>query len=425
MRPPTLWEGVDDEVKFTRAKTPAAQPSSEADLPAPRMDSAFKRTLSAVAEKDAQRIATLRKPPPARSNLGNASRTAAPRAAPKTSPPRSSASAVKSVRNTSRIVNTQAAASSPGGWVKEAPSSTTPAPHSDAIYPQESPNTAIRRILGTDMPLHSLDMPLSDDGKSDNIHVGTNANVNLKVDANDWTADISSFFDVEGFEMATGPGGATAARSPTPGPTDFHRALSSGSRRRRDQQQQQHQQYSHPPSSSTEEDDAMSQLFNRTSSIGPLESSPAPFDFSQLPPSSPPSLPSDLPHSALLLSSPDNSPMGFSPLDKVSLPSRVSPDRKSGLKHSFTPNDNTNHDSSQNNSYLPEKQQHQVPTYTAEDHSLSYDSLEDILGKFGAESYPAGNSSLSHVSSATEAEGLMGLEGDELMALLNSLTGNS
>ena len=251
-------------------------------------------------------------------------------------------------------------------------------PQSDNFNPiSESPNTAIRRILGNGMPMQSLDMPLSDDGCTHRPTDGSNI---------DWGTDLSAYFDVEGFSQPTDP---THGRSPPPETTEFHRALSSGSRRRREQ-------------TSTDDDDVLSQLFNPTSSAGNLGSSPSPFDFSALPPSSPPEMHDDLPHSALLLSSPDNSPMGFSPLDRE-FTFRISPEKEktSNLKHSFTPVDEkTSLD------FLAKHSGNEEP--------VSYDALQGWLGKMSEEDVRV-------VSSAGEAEGLVdeGNEGDDdLFALL-------
>lgn len=369
MRPPKLWEGVDDDVKNLSmrdkrtALTPAT-PSSDDDRPASRIDSGngLKRTLSAVVEQDAKRIANLRSRLAApRSALSNAVR-----AIPMTSPPRASTSASRSVRNARWNVDAQAGASSPGGWAE--PMHST-APQSDTFNPvNESPNTAIRRILGSGAPAQSLDLPLSDDGLMTK---------SADPAAFNWDTDLSAFFDVEGFSLEADP---AQGRSPPAEPTDFHRALSSGARRRRE-------------ATAIEDEDVLSQLFNRTSSVGNLDSSPAPFDFSQLPPSSPPAMPSDLPHSALLLSSPDNSPMGFSRFDRELL-QRISPDKKSSLKHSFTPIDEkidlTYHDEN------------------------GYDALHELFGKM-----QEGQGEMA--SSAAVAEDLVG--GEDLLALLSSSFG--
>lgn len=105
--------------------------------------------------------------------------------------------------------------------------------------------------------------------------------------------------------------------------------------------------------STLEEDTVLSQLFNRTSSIAGPGSSPSGFDFSQLPPSSPPMsvLSSDaLPHSALLLSSPvkKNTPSvsgqtpsasGLTPVDGNRLPQS-----SSKLRHSVNAGDSHDND---------------------------------------------------------------------------------
>lgn len=395
-----MWEGVDDDVKSLRMGTQPPMPASEGDMPATRLDSGFKRTMSAVVDKDAKRIASLRKPPtiPRPTQL-NKSFT---RAAPATSPPRGSASASAGVRNASRSVNTQPAASSPGGVTMPA-SDAQPGPrreredHSQSIAfdPNESPNTAIRRILGTNMPLQSLDMPLSPDRRG-----GADDTV-------DWsTTDISSYFEVGQFEMSAGPHGATALKSPSP-PPPLHRTSSSAASKRR--------AYTHHhPSESNEEDDVLSQLFNRTSSIGPLESSPAPFDFSQLPPSSPPASsvgPSsdiDLGHSVLLLSSPNSASPVFP------LAHRVSPDKKSGLKHSFTPQQQSEGEENQPPTASTDKVDQAPPQYRFDE--LDWSNIPG-LGVSGA----------TVVSSGEAAEGLLGgqmgvTDTDDFMALFNSLT---
>ena len=359
MRPPKLWSGVDDDVKNQvnrDKKTMSVTPCK----PAPRIDtsSGLKRTLSTVVEQDAKRIASLRVRSSGKSSLN---RSSTPR--PLTSPPRGSNSASRSVRNARWNVLAQAGASSPLGWAEPMQPIF---PQSDSFDPvNESPNTAIRRILGSDMTLQSLELPLSDDGTILRPTDRTSFN---------WDPDLSDFFDVERFSLDADP---AQGRPPAPQTTDFHRALPSGARRRRE-------------GIPTEDDDVLSQLFNRTSSNGNLESSPAPFDFSQLPPSSPPMMPTDLPHSALLLSSPDNSPMEFSPLDRYQ---RISPDKKSRLHFSFTPSaKKTNLQSRENN-------------------QGNYDSFHELLGKF-----QDGDGSM--VSSVGAAEGLLGDE--DLFALLNS-----
>ena len=411
MRPPSMWEGVEDEVKTLRlgGKTPAPQPSSEMDMPATRLDSVFKRTLSAAVDKDAQRIASLRKPSIPRPTQMST------RSGPMTSPPRGSASAAKGVRNTSRTFDTRPA-SSPGGYALPA-SDAHPATHSQVTKveqvefdPNESPNTVIRRILGTDIPLQSLEMPLSDDGRDTPAH------------SLDWSAtDISTYFDVGSFEMemSAGPNGARALRSPSP-PPPFHRTSSSAASKRRAYT------HHHQPSESDKEDDVLSQLFNRTSSIGPLDSSPAPFDFSQLPPSSPPASthgPSsdiadlELGHSHLLLSSPSSvSPLGVSPIDRNG--NRVSPDKKSGLKHSFTPqHEQYQHPQSDNSQQEQGETKSAPPEY----------QLEDIWSNFKMNDGQGLGMGIGMESSGAVAEHLLGghqgdTDTDDFMALFNSLT---
>jgi len=369
MRPPTLWEGVEDDPRSlakrdkTTGMTPAPTPSSHNDRPASRIDSGggFKRTLSAVVEQDAQRIASLRYRPSAPKSSLNQSH----KAIPMTSPPRASTSASRSMRNVRWNGNAHAGASSPGGWAEPMHPGV---PQSDNFNPvNESPNTAIRRILGTEIPMQSLEMPLSDDGTMSRPTDAATFN---------WDTDLSAFFDVEGFSLDSDP---AQGRSPPAEPTKFHRALSSAARRRREE-------------TATEDEDALSQLLNRASSIG-LESSPIPFDFSQLPPSSPPVMPNDLPHSALLLSSPDNSPMGYSPLDRE-LTYRISPEKRSGLHQSFMPNDEKSN-----------------LDYADPHHQGNYDAFHELLGRMQ-------DADGSMMSSAGMAEGLVG--GDDLLALLNS-----
>lgn len=299
-------------------------PVAATDHPASRMDSGgFKRTLSAVVEQDAKRIASLRTRPSinVKSGLSQSSKPV-----PMTSPPR----ATRSMRNQRWNGDAQAGASSPGGWMEPMHGTNQVAAVTDDFNPvSESPNTTIRRILGTsNQPVQSLDLPLSDDKPTDQV---------------EWSTNLSAFFDVEGFSTDQ----ATHGRSPTPETTDFHRALSSGARKKREQGLRR----TYSVAETETDDDVISQLFNRTSSAGIGSSSPAPFDFSQLPPSSPPvSLSSDLPHSALLLSSPDLSSPSFSgsPLDQpitttattttYNITRRWTPEKKSSLlRQSFIP----------------------------------------------------------------------------------------
>lgn len=276
MRPKTLWADSDEG--------PKRGSSSKAG---------FKRTLTQVVEKDAQRIASMRKP--------RAPRQIKP--VPMTSPARGPAP--KTVRNGKFAASTAVAASSPGGWVASTPASSGP-----AALPSETPNTALRRILGESMP--SLAMPLSDDAAGE-------APPNQMT----WNADLSTFFDVDGFAMTPGNADDAAVKvepSSATRSTFDRRGVSSavghdgGSKEgKEDKEDKEDGDDIEKRPASSEDDDVFSQLFQRTSSAGDLSSTSSPFDFSQLPPSSPPALPSNLPHSALLLSSPSSSPNGVSP----------------------------------------------------------------------------------------------------------------
>lgn len=362
MRPPSMWEGVDDEVKTLRlggqtqtqaAAAASAAPSSDIDMPATRVDSAsasaFKRTMSSVVNKDAKRIASLRKP-----NVPLPRPTPLSKPMPMTSPPRGSASATKTVPHAHAHPNgisapppLPMAASSPAVKTRHTVKTEPTQEDHDEFDPNESPGTAIRRILGTNMPLQSLDMPLSDD-----IEGGRGgASRQEQGDTVDWSStDISTFFNLDSFEMPAGPDGhghgarPPASHSHQPQPPPFARTHST------------RMAYTHTgggggsSASTGEEDDVLSQLFNRTSSIGAFDGigsspRPMPFDFSQLPPSSPPVSASDLDlgHSVLLLSSPGSGSASASPNIPPPLAPhphvRTSPekDRKSSLKHSFTP----------------------------------------------------------------------------------------
>lgn len=383
MRPPTLWEGIDEDVKQLKRDS-MTQNQTEQQAPiASRIDaqsgpskqtlapgfspgaSSFKRTLTTVVEQDAKRIAAMKMNKPAVPSGLKSVITSSPvlrssthAAGPMTSPPRGPGGGSKGVRNTKWNTDSAMAQSSPGGWndtanARAAPSDNfnpipaTAAPTAPQTTPKklappmqttpkrrsprhmsqaeknehmmsvdESPNTAIRRILGTDAAIQSLQMPLSDDGEDDSA--GRTRQLGGSMDNDyDWNTDISSFFDVEGFTT-----NQTSFQ-------DHHRRLNAYGSGREDDLRSE--------ATSANEDDVLSQLFNRTSSVM-MESSPSsiPFDFSQLPPSSPPmSHPSDLPHSALLLSSPDLSPFDTT-LSSGSLSKKVSPAKSSG-KASNTP----------------------------------------------------------------------------------------
>ncbi|WVQ67299.1 uncharacterized protein L199_005494 [Kwoniella botswanensis] len=339
MRPPTLWGDVDDDPKDRPRKDkkgPASSatrqssqaPTSDPDIPALRIDKpatrsnnehGFKRTLSSVVEEDAKRIAAhaqLRKSLP-KSNLHHTHTT---KPLPMSSPPRGSTSATKSLRNPKW--NDQIAASSPIRWDNQNKNQVNKSDnfHTD---PTESPATTLRKAYAQSATnTQTLDMPLSDDGPGPSEHkpLENNQNQNQNHQQINWGTDLSAFFDVEGFSMP-----------PQPQPTHGHEIQRSIS----DQGKQMRKQVLQPSSSTgTEEDDVLSQLFNRTSSVGLSASASSPFDFSALPPSSPPISSSDsLPHSALLLSSPDNSPLNdCSPMESK----HSTTPGKSRLRHSVS-----------------------------------------------------------------------------------------
>jgi hypothetical protein len=410
MRPPSMWEGVDDEVKTLRLgpASSKAMPSSEIDIPlaAQRLDSGFKRTMSAVVEKDAKRIAGMKQPPAAvrKSNMAM------------TSPPRGSKSAVKNARHSHSQQpagpSYQVPASSPGPFTntrqqsQSQSQSRTPAHNHSSLQqafvfnPDDSPNTTLNKIIGASMPMQSLDMPLSDDHDENQRQT-----MPWQHNFNNMTPANTHMNTEERFEMSAGPHGATALKSPSPPPT-FHRTSSTASKRRF--------HTGHGSGSAGDEDDVLSQLFNRTSSIGPLGSSPAPFDFSALPPSSPPAsngpssdIDLDLGHSAMLLSSPDipSPPMPIQAQEKFR---RISPERtksKTTLNQSFTSNDLS----------------------TAKEEPPSYDyEIEELWSKLQSQY----ESQAGMESSGQIAEGLMNStqsqsQQDDFLALFNSLTNNS
>ncbi|EIW70517.1 hypothetical protein TREMEDRAFT_61019 [Tremella mesenterica DSM 1558] len=347
MRPPTLWQGVDEDVRAFSKKKETQTP------PAPRMDahsapstshqlhnhhnrhstsstsslnvSGFKRTLSVVAEKEAQRIASLRTKPRQTSNLHLSTK-------PTMTSPIRGPTPSRSLRN-SRWNPDAHGASSPGGWAQ---SMDVQIPNNEGFNPvdytesrgiletieDESPNAAIRRILGTDMALQALQMPLSDDTKH----------------SSSWETDLSHFFQI---------------------PTD---ANTSSDQLR-------------PHESS--DDDALSLLFHRTSSHDVFRSSSPPFDFSQLPPSSPPAMPSSLSHSALLDSSPEYSPAEPSP-DISKTP------RKNNPKMSLTPRSarKAARDAKQAQAYI--QSHHQIQSGSSQTMETSDDPF-DITSLFHAE----------------------------------------
>nr|XP_019011168.1 uncharacterized protein I206_04480 [Kwoniella pini CBS 10737]OCF49949.1 hypothetical protein I206_04480 [Kwoniella pini CBS 10737] len=399
MRPPTLWGDVDDDPKDRPRKDKKATssagpgpsttahrqlsipPTSEPDIPAVRIDKpatrandhGFKRTLSSVVEEDAKRIAALnhhvhlRKPLP-KSNLHQTTKPV-----PMSSPPRGSTSATKSLREHKWDAD-QGAASSPVRWTdhNQLRSNTKSDNfHTDPIEPPN--NNAQPDQENQTKNVQTLDMPLSDDTPAETQKIqAPHQQQQQQQQQINWGTDLSAFFDVEGFSMppAHTLDQKTYGISPDVGPpTEFQRALSAEARKMRKQNQSgpSSSGTGHLKSDGTEEDDVLSQLFNRTSSVGPIESSPHPFDFSALPPSSPPvSSMGDLPHSALLLSSPDNSPLNandFSPMDiKSNTPG------KSRLRHSISAN---------------AIQQNQIP-------QMDYNDFQKMLDNLSTQHTPVG-----------------------------------
>jgi hypothetical protein len=285
--------------------------------------------------------------------------------------------------------------------------------------------------------MQSLDLPLSDDDRGDGQErqMMPWQNSNSNVTAN----DMSAFFNLdtetrptERFEMSAGPHGATSLKSPSPPPT-FHRTSSAASKRRF--------YTTNSNSGATDEDDVLSQLFNRTSSIGPLGSSPAPFDFSQLPPSSPPAsngpssdIELELGHSALLLSSPDiaspptpGAGAGAGAHRKFSPEKKVGCQKASSLNQSFTSND------------LPiaKQEREQEEDQVEGQGPPGYDyNIEELWAKLQSQSqyqdqqhYGVGVGVAGMASSGDIAEGLLGPnhgqggdQHDDFLALFNSLT---
>lgn len=346
-----------------------------------------------------------------------------PMAAPMTSPVRPSASTLATtahpsvstaqrgaMRNTAWGNNTLGAiaASSPGGYAQpmHAPpppsdnfNPVPPTPKRDTqgtpTVPELSPNTAIRRILGTNSAVPSLDMPLSDDGAGVS---GDNSTMF------DWSADLSAFFDVEGFSMDNANASLGMAATDAVG------------------------------SEKTEgEDDVLSQLFNRTSSAM-VESSPHSFDFSQLPPSSPPVLSSDLPHSALLLSSPDLSPMDrkLSPMKKGYTPSsgKPTPTDMSSVLTNPAPTPLSISSTAQTGAQSQEDQDKELKAFLAT-HQFDVNALEELWRMTnGDQAQPqkavlgaTGTAGPAATSSTTEAEGVLaagsgGADGGDFFAML-------
>lgn len=356
MRPPSMWQGVDDDIKHHNKEKKNAPPKAAA-TPTPELPSSpafgstsggFKRTLSAVAEQDAKRIATQRSRPNVKSGL-----SASVKPVPATSPVRplnTTRHAVsRGARSSISIPALQpVAASSPGfapaPHMTLAPASSPPR-NARSSRPEQPTRTSPRRRASVaqaepqPVGVESLAMPLSDD-----MADGGNAVV---ADA-DWSTQLSALL---------GPGAVTGAQmGHADAQIDPASTSSSGEKRKRAEDNKGRE-----PSASSE-DDLLSQLFE--AETGPETSSPAftKFDFSQLPPSSPPLMPTA--DYSTLLSSPDNSPSSAveqSPEDHVSIggaaasgsasatagtmPLRRRSPRKaarSGLSHSFTPADGDN-----------------------------------------------------------------------------------
>lgn len=351
MRPPNLWADGDDDRRSERAQSTFSEAPSEhgpahrVDKPLARAQESFKRTLSAAVEQDARRMATRHKgraptSPNKHSKLG-----------PMTSPPRGSASATKSLKQ-----GKYAAASSPGGFmeamhdsfeseVNEAsPEDGNESPHFRA-RPAPHPHR-LTRNPPSNTDTRTLDLPLSDDGLGSGAPHGNN----------EWNDEVSAFFDVEGFSMSTMVQHETPEYNRRHHGQEVIRETKHGAHRSNPIHvtSSSMMENEHVGTDSTlEEDTVLSQLFNRTSSIAGPGSSPSGFDFSQLPPSSPPMsvLSSDaLPHSALLLSSPvkKNTPSvsgqtpnasGLTPADGNRLPQS-----SSKLRHSINAGDSHDND---------------------------------------------------------------------------------
>jgi hypothetical protein len=290
MRPKEYWTtGTDEPVRRGRTALKAKQEASAAAA----KERSLKRTLTSVAESDARRIAERKATP----KVPAAATRIAAKTAPMTSP---LVTAPKIAARNARLAAPAAAAATSPGWRPEpaapAPSSTPAAP-----TPTPAPAAATAAGAGAGASMPSLAMPLSDDGPGPST---TAHPVN-------WNGDLS-FFDVDGFAMGTaGAGPSTSANNGTR-PSELM-GVSSALRSAGDAEWKQ---------DVASEDDVFSQLFQRTSSAGDIHMSHlsshegSPFDFSQLPPSSPPALPSNLPHSALLLSSPSGSPLAYSPAEE-------------------------------------------------------------------------------------------------------------
>ncbi|GMK53612.1 hypothetical protein CspeluHIS016_0101980 [Cutaneotrichosporon spelunceum] len=311
-RPASMWTRDQHGVVRGRGRTKASDRKGKGERE-------LKRTMTRAEETEAARIAANRRKSVPRSNT-----PAVLKDVPQTSLSRCSVPLTHPAR---AAVTTCVAGSSPAG--------------SSAWHGDVTPGPA---VIGH-QPMQSLDMPLSDDGSGNNESEGLS-----------WGEDLSAFFDVEGFSAAAPDSDASTATSPI---HSRYRARSSIDAR--NVSSALRNQVVVPTSDAAEHSDdaAWSELFNRTSSfghsssvgdrtssfdrsssIGVYDSSPQhhqKFDFSQLPPSSPPALPSNLSHSALLFSSPD--PSSVSPMDPSPRDHKLSPGALSGLRNEVTIDD--------------------------------------------------------------------------------------
>ncbi|ORX35692.1 hypothetical protein BD324DRAFT_631222 [Kockovaella imperatae] len=312
MRPPSMWQGVDETPKSIprrNASTAADKPASRIDANAGNSNGGLKRTLSVAVEQDAKRLAQARARPKTMLDVAKARVMAA--SSPVRPPPTKTPDAIQNAAEGSRWATQPVAASSPG-WTRpstppmSAGDNFNPVQQSSAIL--DTPNTHVRKILGPavqSLGMPSLELPLSDDGR-EQAQGATDPLAGI-----DWSTDLSAFFDLEGFSLP---------QEPQIGHEVTH--IQS------DVMEQSTIEPKNQSDGNTERsDDVISQLFNATSSVGD-GSSPNRFDWSTLPPSSPPIMSSsDLGHSALLLSSPVVSPWDRKP----------SPAKSSNISTAFTP----------------------------------------------------------------------------------------
>ena len=292
MRPPSLWEGVNDDVEGrlgVRKSQSDAVSSSAAH---------FKRTLSGAANKDAARIAALRSLPNRRPIATSPVRIT-----------RATASTIATARPP--VVS----ASSPGPSTQNTAASPTP---------NESPNTAIRRFLLSDA---FTSIPPSSDIPAASSSTGI-----------DWSSDLSALFD---FNTVV----------PSEAQSDY------------------------------------SQLFTDD----PLTTE---FDFSKLPPSSPPALA----HSALLLSSPDLSESGLSISPATALDHASVPSEKSRLKQSFTPDTFTKLDTIPEGSVGSDAE---PPAGVLAD--LDLDAIQQMLDRFSEQSFQGDQGDLMRLLAGFES----------------------